>query len=203
MKFQLAMSMKELKMRTSRIHYKPIKLLSGNSREVKNLTKNDLLVLMHLCRAAQQIDMVHYQLENHHNLEFLSFLNEETEKKNQRAELSRRLFLSQKSMFSFDNLGKDTKLVKNLERPIGMGFYPEDLSVREFHKILFHMLENDMGGEVQKILSQRTVVVRDGDILKAIDYVDKFKMEFSLAAKELRLAQEHCDDQKFNKFLEL
>ena len=201
MNFVLAMSMKELKMRTSRIHYKPIKLLSGENREAKRLDKNDMLALRHLCLAARQFDIVHLKLENHHNLEFMEFLDAEIQKGNKRAELTKRLFLSQKSMFSFDNLGNKTKLVKNLEEPIGMGYFPEDLSVHEFHSILSKMIDENKLDEVKKILSQRTVVVRDQDELRAIDYVDRFSDEFKGAAQELRLAAECSSDRSFNKFL--
>ena len=203
MKFKLAMSLKELKKRTSKRYYKSIKLLAPESREVKILSKDDLLTLMHLTRAAAQFDIVHFKLENHHNLEFLDYLNNEIKNGNQKAELTKRLFLSQKSMFSFDNLGEKTRLVKNLDEPIGMGYYPEDLGPKEFHDILLNMLSDGKNDEVQRILSQRTIVVRDKDFLRAIDYVNAFHDEFKIAANKLRQAAKTSSDKKFNKFLEL
>lgn len=202
MKFILNMSLKELKMRTSRNRYKPVKFLKPDSREVKRLTKNDLLVLCHLVRAASYFDTINLKLENHHNMEFLEFLNSEIQKGNKKAELTKTLFMSQKSMFSPDALGNQTKLVKNIEQTDGLGYFPEDLSEGEFHTILNKMLDMGKFKEIQEILNQRSIVVRDGDILKAIDFVSAFD-EFKEVARELRLAIEYSEDKKFNKYLEL
>ena len=202
MKFILNMSLKELKTRTSRSRYRPVKFLNIDSREVKKLSKEDLVVLCHLTRAASYFDTINLKLENHHNMEFLEFLNEEIQKGNKKAELTKRLFISQKSMFSPDALGNQTKLVKNLEQTDGLGYFPEDLTESEFHSILNKMLDNGQIEEIKKILNQRSIVVRDGELLKAIDFVSAFD-EFRSVAKELRLAKEHSTDKKFNEYLEL
>ena len=202
MDFKLAMSLKELKHRTSKRTYKGIKLLEPTSRELKKLSKEDLLVLCHLTRAAKLMDTIHLKLENPHNLEFLNYLNAEIEKGDKKAELSKVLFLSQKSMFSPDALGTQTKLVKNLESSAGQNFFPENLSADEFHEILNRMLDDGKFDELKQILNQRTIVVRDGNNLKAIDFVDAFP-EFQQMANELKLAISHSTDKKFNKYLEL
>lgn len=202
MDFKLAMSLKELKHRTSKQTFKGIKLLDESSREVKKLSKEDLLVLCHLTRAAQKMDMINFKLEHPKNLDFLDFLNREIENGNKKAELSKKLFLAQKSMFSPDALGNQTQLVKGVDVPLGMGYFPEDLKPEEFHEILSKMLDAGEVEEVAKILNQRTVVVRDGDKLKAIDFVDYFA-ELKEMAEELKLALKFSTDKKFNKFLEL
>ena len=104
MTFKLAMTLKELKDRTSKRKYKAIKFLSRDSREVKKLSKEDLMVLCHLTRAAKKIDEVHFKLEDYRNEEFLKFLDAEIEKGDKKAPLAKRMFLSQKSMFSPDSL---------------------------------------------------------------------------------------------------
>ncbi len=202
MEFKLAMSLKELKMRTSRVHYKPIKCLELNSREVKKLKKEDFLVLSHLVKCADFLDKISLKLENHHNMEFLKFLDDEIQKGNQKAVLSKRMFLSQKSMFSPDALGNQTVLVKNIKQPEGLGYFPEDLTTKEFCKILSDMLDAGESEEVSKVLSQRTIVLRDGSKLKAVDYISAFD-EFKQAAKELQEACKFCSDKKFKNYLEL
>ena len=202
MDFKFEMSLAELKKRTGKRYYKPVKFLKRDSREVKKLTKNDMLVLMHLTRAANKLETVNLKLGHHKNLEFLDFLNREIEKQNPKAVLAKQLFLSQKSMFSPDTLGNQTKLVKNIEEPDGLGYFPEDLSAEEFHLILERMVDEGKTKEVQEILNQRSVVVRDGENLKAIDFVNYFP-EFQEMADELDKAREYSTDRKFNKYLEL
>lgn len=202
MDFTLAMSLKELKHRTSKISYKGIKFLEPDSRELKKLSEKDLLVLCHLTRAAEKMNMINLKLEHPKNLEFLDWLNQEIEKGNEKAVLAKKLFTSQKSMFSPDSLGNQTKLVKNMPEPLGMNYFPSDLEPEEFHQILNNMLDERNVKEVQNILNQRSVVVRDGNKLKAIDFVDAFP-EFQEMADELELALEFSDDKKFNAYLKL
>lgn len=202
MKFKLALTLKELRYRTSKRTYRPVKFLKLESREVKKLSKRDMLVFMHLTRAAQKIDTINLKLENHRNMEFLEFLNSEIERGNKRAVLTKKMFDSQKSMFSPDALGNQIELAVGVPRPEGLGYFPEDLEKEEFHKILNKMLDEGKIDEVQKILNQRSIVVREGDELKAIDFIDAFP-EFKEAAKELELAKQYCDDKKFANYLEL
>ncbi|MBR2391767.1 MAG: hypothetical protein IKB06_04690 [Clostridia bacterium] len=202
MTFKLAMTLKELKDRTSKRKYKAIKFLSRDSREVKKLSKEDLMVLCHLTRAAKKIDEVHFKLEDYRNEEFLKFLDAEIEKGDKKAPLAKRMFLSQKSMFSPDSLGNQTVLAKGVVKLAGQNYFPSDLSVEEFHQILNNMIDDGKIQEVKDILNQRSIVVRDGKQLKAIDFVDAFP-EFQECAKELREAIKFSTDKKFNEFLEL
>lgn len=202
MDFTLAMSLKELKKRTSKRYYKGIKFLSPESREIKKLTNKELLVLLHLSRAAKLFDKIHLKQENSLNLEFEEFLKKESESGNEKAVLTQKLFQSQKSMFSPDTLGNQTVLVKNVEKPMGLGFFPEDLKPEEFHQILNIMLDRKMDKEVAEILNQRSIVVRDGDLLKAVDFVDAYP-ELKEVASELEKAMEFSDNKSFNKFLSL
>ena len=202
MEFKYNMSLSELRKRTSKTYYKKLEFLSPESREVKKLTAMDKLVLLHLVKAAKIVDKIQLQLENAHNLELLEFLNKETKEGSEKAERTRKMFLSQKSIFSPDTLGNQTVLVKGVERKLGQNYFPEDLGTEEFHEILLKMLDDGDIEELKKILNQRTIVRRDGDKLKAIDFVDAFP-EFKEVAKELALAKEYSLDKKFNKYLEL
>ena len=202
MKFKFGMTIHELKKRTDRKYYRGVRFLGGAAKEVKKLKKHDHLVLMHLVRAANYLEVVNLKLENANNMDFLKFLNEEIEKRNPKAILAKKLFESQKSMYSPDALGNQTSLVKDMPQPDGLGYFPSDLETKEFHTILNEMLDADKNDEVAKILNQRTIVVRDGKFLKAIDFVDAFP-ELQLMAKELRMAKEHSKDKVFNEYLEL
>ena len=202
MDFKYAMTLKELRHRTSRACFKGIKFLSAEDREVKKLSNEDKLVLMHLTRAAVLMDTINFKLENPLNLEFLEFLNRQAEAGDEKAILSRKMFLAQKSMFSPDNLGNQTVLAKDVKKCDGMGYFPTDLTAKEFHEILNRMVDARKISEVQKILNQRTVVKRAGDELVAVDFVDEFA-EFQEMAKELEMAKTHSTDRSFNKYLEL
>lgn len=200
MEFEFAMDLQELQYRTNKEHYKPIKLLSRTSQEVKHLSHDDLMVFKHLVRASKFIDDVSFKLENHKNQEILDFLNKEIKNGSEQAKLTKKLFLSQKSIFSPDANGEQTVLFKGIEKTDGLGYFPEDLKEKEFHNILNKMLDDGLYQEVKDILSQRTVVVRDNKYLKAIDFTQAFP-EFSKAAQELEKASEFCVDDNFKKYL--
>jgi len=203
MKFEIAMTLKELKMRTAKSAYKPVEFLARDSKELKELTEEDFKVLKHLTRAAKIIDDIYMQLNNEQNSEFLAFFNEEIEKGNLKAVLAKRMFLSQKGIFSPDSLGNQTVLLKNINKPLGLGFYPQDLTSSEFAKIINEMLNKNKIKEVKAILSNRSKVVRDGSLLKGIDIVDFYQEKFKAAALEIKKAAIYSDDKEFNNYLRL
>ena len=65
------------------------------------------------------------------------------------------------------------------------------------------MLEEGKTEEVKKILSQRSVVIRNGNELSAIDYTEIYSKEFKAAADELELAAKESTNSDFNEFLVL
>lgn len=203
MNFKIAMTLKELKQRTSKQTYKPKKFLSRENEEIKNLTEEDIKVLKHLTLAAKIIDDIYMKLNHPLNDEYLKFFNEQINKGNKKAVLAKKMFLSQKSIFSPDSLGNQTVLIENQEQPLGLGFYPLDLTKQEFAEIIAKMLDENMIDEVKAILSNRSKVIRDGKILKGIDIVDYYKLEFLAAAKELKKATIYSDDKNFNNYLNL
>ena len=202
MKFSYNMTLSELRKRTSKKYYKKIEFLNENSREVKNLSKEDKLVLCHLTRAAFLIEKVQFQLENSKNLKILEFLDQEIAKNSEKARLAKRMFLSQKSNFSPDTLGNQTEIFKHIAQPLGQNYFPEDISVEEFHTIISSMLDDGEVEEVKKILNQRTIVRRSKGKLKSVDFVDAFP-EFQAVANELKECLKFSSDEKFNKYLKL
>lgn len=202
MDFKYNMSVAELKKRTSKKYYRKLEFLKPTSREVKKLTSDELRVLCHLTRAAYLIEKVQFQLENVKNLQILKFLDKEIANNSEKAKMAKRMFLSQKSNFSPDTLGNQTVLFKGVNQALGQGYFPEDLSVEEFHRILSDMIDDGDTEEVKKILNQRSVVSRDGNKLKAVDFVDAFP-EFKKVADELREAKKYSSNKNFNEYLEL
>jgi len=201
MEFELNLSLKELKMRTSKIRLKRLKMLDTESKEFQKLNETQKQILAHLVCASKYIEIAYYRMENKHNLEFQQYLKKEIEKGNEQARLTSILYYAQKSMFSPDNDGNFIELVKNIKAPFACNFYPQDLTVTEFHKILNKMLDENKVDEVQKILTQHTIVERKNDELVGIEYVDYFKPEFSKAGKELSQASNLCPETKLGEFL--
>ena len=65
------------------------------------------------------------------------------------------------------------------------------------------MINSNLIEEVKAILNQRSMVVREGEILKGIDYTEYFAEEFSKIADELESAAEVSTNEDFNKYLRL
>ncbi len=205
MNFQLNLSLAELRKRTNKDHLKNITFLSSKDEVYSSLSNNDKKILALLDKAGRVFDTIYLKQDNRYNLEFLEFLKKEIKKGNEKAKLTKVLFDAQKGMFSPDYEGEQIKLVKGLEEPIGLNFYPESLTTEQFHSIINRMLDKGQIKEVKAILSQRTMVRFDGEELVGIDYVDYFKAEFTEVANYLLEASRLCDksEKQFAKFLRL
>ena len=205
MDFQLNLSLAELRKRTNKEHLKNITFLTSKDTAYTDLSKNDKKVLACLDKAGKLFDIVSLKQDNQYNLEFLEYLKKEIKKGNEKAKLTKVLFDAQKGMFSPDYEGEQIKLVKNLNEPVGLNFYPEDLTTEAFHKIINSMLDKGKTKEVAAILSQRTMVRFNEEELVGIDYVDYFKEEFTKVAQYLLEAATYCDksEKQFAKFLKL
>ena len=200
-KFELGLSHDELLMRANPDYLTTKKYLDVESKEYQNLEEGDKKALRHLVRAADVLNSVYKQLDNPYNLAFAEFLDNEIKKGNEDAKLTKFLFNAQNGVCSIDNNANHIELASGVHELQGKGFYPEDLKPDEFHQILINMLEDGEIEEVSKILNQRSVVARDGNKLKAIDYVDKFKDEFNFMADELELAAQNSTNKDFNEYL--
>lgn len=199
--YDIGLKQDELIKRTLPSGLQTITLLKTDAPEYTNLADGDKKALKHLIKAADAIAEVELQLDDENNISFRKYLENEIAKGNLDAKLTMALFKGQKGIFAKDLLFNEISLAKGLKQSPGRGVYPRDLSVEEFHSILSKMLEEGMKEEVKNILNQRTVVERDGNYLKGIDYVDKFKKEFSIAADELEKAAEVSTNEDFNKYL--
>ena len=199
--FELNLSTDELEKRTNKDYLITKKMLKADAPEYLNLEEGDKEALKHPVKAAYILEAINMKIDNPHNIPFREYLKSEVAKGNKNAELTKILFDAQKGINAIDNMSNKINLAKGYTEHPGKGVYPEDLSKEEFHQILIKMLNEGKDDEVKKILTQRSVVERNGDELVGIDYVDKFKEEFSHMADELDAAAETSTDRNFTKYL--
>jgi hypothetical protein len=197
---ELNLGLEELEKRTSDEYLMTKKMLAVDAPEYQALEPGDKEALKHLVKAANIIEEVEMRLDCHENLAFRDYL---AGAKGREAELTKILFYAQKGVNAVDREANKINLMKGVEELPGKGFYPKDLTEEEFHGILIKMLKGGQTEEVRKILNQRSVVERDGDALKATDYVDYFKPQFAAAADLLDKAADVSTNADFNEYLRL
>ena len=201
--FELNLSIEELEKRTHKDYLITKKFLKADAPEYLSLEEGDKTALKHLVKAAAILEKINMQIDNPHNLAVKEFLEEEIKKGNKQAELTKILFDAQKGINAIDTMSNPIRLIKGLDEKPGKGVYTEDLSKEEFHSILLNMLNDNKIEEVRQILTQRSMVVRDNNELKGIDYIDYFKEDFSKMADELDKAAFVSTNTDFNEFLRL
>ena len=202
-KYELNLSMEELEKRTNKDYLMTKKMLDVDAQEYLELAEGDKEALKHLVKAADILEKINMQIDCHDNLGFKKYLEEEIANGNKQAELTKILFDAQKGINAIDSLSQKINLAKGITELPGKGVYPADLSKEEFHQILTKMLKEGKADKVKKILTQRSVVERDGDELAGIDYIDKFKDDFAQMADELDKAAETSTNEDFNEYLKL
>ena len=201
--FEFNLPMEELKKRTNKDYLMTKKMLKSDAAEYSELAQGDKEALKRLVKAAYILERINMQIDCHHNLEFKEFLEKEISKGCKQAELTKILFDAQKGMNAIDTMSNKINLAKGITELPGKGVYPEDLSKEEFHTILTEMINEGKTEEVKKILTQRSVVERNGDELVGIDYIDKFKEDFAKMADEIEKAAETSTNADFNEYLRL
>ena len=201
--FELNLSHEELVKRTSKDCLIPKEMLKEDSKEYEALAQGDKDALIHLVKAAKAIDEVFMKQDNPDNLDFKAYLEEEAKNGNEDAQMTLTLFNAQIGMNAVDSEANKIFLAKDTKELPGKGFYPVDLSKEEFHNILIKMIKDGEIDEVRNILNQRSMVVRDGEKLRAVDYTEYFAKEFSYIADELEAAAEVSTNEDFNKYLKL
>ena len=201
--FELNLSVEELEKRTNKDYLITKKMLKCDAPEYLSLEEGDKQALKHLVKAAYILEKINMQIDCHHNLEFKEYLEKEISKGNRQAELTKILFDAQKGMNAIDTMSNKINLAKGIVELPGKGVYPEDLSKEEFHSILTKMINEGKINEVKKILTQRSVVERANDELVGIDYIDKFREDFSKMADEIDKASETSTNQDFSEYLKL
>ena len=209
-KYDFGLDMQELEKRTSKEYINTKVLLKPDSPEYLSLADGDKEALKYLVKAGDILENIHLQIDDHHNVPFKKFLESEIAKGNKQAILTKILFDAQKGINALDRLSNKIHLAKGIENSNGIGVYPEDLKKEEFHQILIKMLKEKKISEVKSILNQRSIVLRDGEYLKAIDYIDSkvstnkdFNEYLILQAKALRKADPMLDAEADKKWATL
>ena len=200
-KYEFGLEMDELEKRTNKEFLNSKILLKPDAPEYLALEEGDKQALKHLVKAGAILEKINFQIDDHHNLPFKLFLEKEIKKNNKQAILTKILFDAQKGINSLDRLSNKIHLVKGIVNQPGIGVYPEDLTKEEFHTILIKMIKEGKIEEVKKILNQRSIVERDGENLKATDYIDYFKDDFNKIADKLEEASKVSTNKDFNEYL--
>lgn len=180
---------------------RPIELITPEFEGYKNLPENEKKVIAHLVKAAEIMNDVSLEQDHPLNLQLKKGL-EEAAKNNSHAAKALRLFNCFNGVAGLNGLDPEpVQIFKGVKVLPGRNFYPAGLSVEEFHDIIAKMLKAGKHKEVALILSNRTMVRRQGEELKAIDYTEYFKKEFSAVANELEVAAHYTADEAFKDYL--
>ena len=81
--YEFGLSLEELKNRTSKEYLGTKAFLKADGEEYKALKDGDKQALKHLLKAGLYLENVHYQIDDHHNLPFKKFLEDEIKKGNE------------------------------------------------------------------------------------------------------------------------
>ncbi len=179
----------------------PVELIDKNFPGYLNLSEGDKKALQYLVNAGKIINDVSLEQDHALNRRMKAGL-EEAAKTSSHAAKALCLFNSLNGVEGSNGIDeKHVEIFKGISGRPGRNFYPEDLTVEEFHRIIKKMLMKGKDDEVRKILSVRTMVRRSGDELKAVDYTEYFSKEFSAAANQLELAAHYTSDNLLKEYL--
>ena len=156
-----------------------------------------------MVKAGAILENIQLRIDDHNNIPFKKFLEEEIKSGSEKAKLTKIIFDGQKGINSVDILTNKVNLAKGITAKPGLGVYPEDITKQELHNILISMLKEKKIEEVKKILNQRSIVERDGKYLKATDYVDYFKDDFSKIVDLFEKASNNSINSNFTEYLNL
>lgn len=203
-KYEIAYGHDELVHRTAQHSFTPYNMLSENAPEFHNLADGDKIALGYLVQVANIFDRVYKRLDGVHNLPFEKFLDEQIARGNADAKMARRLYDGQRGIFGTTVGGQDVGLAKGIKQMPGRGLYPEHLTLCELDGVLYRMAKSGVqDDQIRQMLNQRSIVLRDGMGLRALDYTDYFSQDFARAAACLVSASKHSTNPDFNEYLRL
>lgn len=198
--FKLKYSASELKHKVDK-EMRQIVLIDKENEAYKNLSEGDKKALYHLVNAAKIINDVALEMDHPLNLVQKQALEVAAEKSPYAAN-ALKLFNSLNGVAGSNGLDKEPiEIFEGIHAYEGRNFYPADLTSEELCNIISQMLDDGKIEEVKLILSARTMVRREGNFLKAIDYTEYFEPEFSEIANELECAAHYTTDELFKDYL--
>ena len=179
-----------------------IELIDKNFAGYQALAEGDKKALQYLVNAGKMMNDVSLEQDHHLNRELKQGLQEAADQGSSYAAKALKLFNSFNGVEGLNGIDpQPVEIFKGVKGFPGRNFYPIDMSVEEFHRIIKKMLQEGKIDEVRRILSVRTMVRRHNDELKAIDYTEYFAKEFSAIANQLELAAHYCTDPAFKDYL--
>ncbi len=198
--FKIKYSAADIKKRVTQ-QMRKIELIDREHESYKNLSAGDKKALKYLVNAARIINDVALEMDHPMNLVQKQALEVAAEKSPYAAN-TLKLFNSLNGVAGSNGVDKEpVEIFEGIHQYEGRNFYPTDLDAKELAQIINKMLDEGKSDEVRKILSARTMVRRDGEYLKAIDYTEYFADEFSEIANELECAAHFTDDELFKDYL--
>ncbi len=164
------------------------------------LSHENRRALTHLVRAAKILDTVFLKQDHPDNIRARQILETAASKGNSWAEKALTLFNLHNGLEGYNMYAKKTeplRLFEDKKLQPGKGHYPEDITKEELISYIKAHPE-----EASALLSNNTIVQRDGDKLVAIPYSVAFRDEMQAAAKELQLAAQKTDHKGLKKYLQ-
>ncbi|MBI1216726.1 MAG: hypothetical protein GC185_13030 [Alphaproteobacteria bacterium] len=163
------------------------------------LSEGDKRALAHLVKAATILDDVFLKQDHPDNIRAKAALEKAAAEGNKLAEEALTLFTLHNGLEGSDLYAPETKplrLFKDKQLQPGKGFYPQDLTKKELADYIVANPE-----QAAALLSNNTMVVRDGEKLKAIPYSVAFSDEMAGAARELLAAAKETDHAGLAEYL--
>ncbi len=198
--YEIALSEDDL---THKIEHETIdiNLIDENFAGYKALSDGNKKAFHHLINAAKLFNDIFLEQDHKMNLAQKEALEEKAPSSSHAAK-ALEFFNFYNGIEGLNGIDKTpVELFKGLKGFAGRNFYPEDLTAEELQNILIEMLNAGEIDEVRKILSVRTMVRRQGNRLKAIDYTEYFAKEFSDIANQIELAAHYTDDEALKDYL--
>jgi hypothetical protein len=155
--------------------------------------------LEHLVKAAGYLDRAFLKQDHPDNLRARKKLEKAAAKGNKLAEQALVLFTLHNGVEGKDMYAKKSKplnIFSDKKLQPGKGFYPQDLTKKELADYIVAHPE-----QASALLSNNTIVQRDGDKLVALPYSVAFREETGGAARELLLAAKATDHKGLAEYL--
>ena len=144
-----------------------IELIDKNFAGYQALAEGDKKALQYLVNAGKMMNDVSLEQDHHLNRELKQGLQEAADQGSSYAAKALKLFNSFNGVEGLNGIDpQPVEIFKGVKGFPGRNFYPIDMSVEEFHRIIKKMLQEGKIDEVRRILSVRTMVRRHNDELK-------------------------------------
>ncbi len=193
---ELALTEQEL---TDMIDNLTFKIVFNPEKAYNNLAEGDKRALLHLVKAAEILDFVFLQQDHEQNIPLKIALEEASQNGDEHAKKALIIFNIFNGIEGETGLNPEpVRLFKGLKLTRGQNVFPPDITKGELIEYLKRNIH-----KASELLSNDTIVRRDGNELVGIPYSVYFRKEYELAAKELLLAAGETTHQGFAKYLRL